>query len=67
MEVRASREDCEGKHVITVKLMLSGVFAANHAELFINNTFYALFSILFRKKRLDKTRMVKKLKRVEIA
>ena len=35
---------------MTVKLMLSGVFAANHAELFINNTLYALFSILPKEK-----------------
>jgi len=40
---------------MTVKLMLSGVLAVNYAGLRICRTLYALFSIIFREKRLDKT------------
>src|SRR6201981_290558 len=51
MEIRGSREKCKGKHVMSVKTMLSGVLAASYTGIVA----CALFSITFRKKRLDKT------------
>src|SRR5260370_5697008 len=54
MEVRASREDCKGKHVMNVKLMLSGVLAASCTGLLAVCGLCALLSITFQQKRLDK-------------
>src|SRR5260370_25879546 len=54
MEVGASREDCKGKHVMNVKLMLSGVLAANYTGLIALYRLWALLSISLQQKRLDK-------------
>src|SRR5438105_6016300 len=54
MEVRASRDNCKGNHVMIVKLMLSWVLAVSYTGILACRDICALFSITFQKKRLDK-------------
>src|SRR5262250_2761126 len=53
MEVEASRDNCKGKHVMSVKSMMSGVLPVSRAGLVVYFNLYPNLSITFRQKRLD--------------